>query len=97
MTAIWHWILQVTGNYTSGTRWNLAWSGFLSAGVISSGLFTGVWQRYRTNNCHNRGCLRITHHTTPEGYHLCKKCVAKPKSELVLHEIHDDHQLRENP
>lgn len=89
---VWHWILNVTGDNTSGTRWNLAWSGFLSAGVITTGIFTGVYHRMREKNCHNHGCWRIAHCTTANGHHLCKKCVGKPESQLVLHEIHPDHK-----
>jgi hypothetical protein len=93
MTAFWHWLLQVTGNMTAGTRWNLAWAGFLSAGVISTGIFTGTFHKMRQANCHNKGCWRIGHHLTPEGYKLCKKCVARPVDDLELHPIHPHHRL----
>lgn len=60
--SIWHWILTVTGNQVAGTRWNLAWSGFLSAGVITTGLFTGVYHDMRKHNCSRKGCWRIGRH-----------------------------------
>ena len=77
MTAIWHWILNVTGDNTGGTRWNLAWSGFLSAGVIGGGLLTSVIQHARSINCHAKGCWHIgTHPYEKDGvtHKLCRRC-----------------------
>jgi hypothetical protein len=74
---IWHWVLTVTGDQTAGTRWNLGWSGFLSAGVISGGLFTSIIQHARGINCHAHGCWRIgTHPYKKDGvtHKLCVHC-----------------------
>jgi hypothetical protein len=89
--AVWHWILWVTGISPGSTRWTIAWGGFLSAGVISGSIFTHAYHSMRSANCHNKGCWRIGVHQTPDGYRLCKRCIAKPKKALVLHTIHPDH------
>lgn len=60
--SLWHWLLNVTGSNTAGTRWNLAWSGFLSAGVISTGLIASTLHRARAANCNAKGCWRIGTH-----------------------------------
>lgn len=92
LVAIWHWVLNVTGDMTAGTRWNLAWSGFLSAGVVSSSIFTNTYHHARAANCHNHGCWRIAHKETKDGHRLCKRCLLKPLSELHLQPVHEDHQ-----
>jgi hypothetical protein len=92
---IWHWILTVTGDQTAGSRWNLAWSGFLSAGVISGSIFTHAYHSAKAKNCHNKGCWRIAQKTTADGHRLCHVCAAKPISALRLPDIHPDHAIGE--
>lgn len=94
MTALWHWILNVTGDNTGGTRWNLAWSGFLSAGVISGGLFTNAYHRIREANCHSHGCWRIgTHPYEMDGvvHKLCRHCHPALKGALHTREAFHAH------
>lgn len=90
---IWHWILTVTGDQQAGTRWNLAWSGFLSAGVISGSIFTHTWHRMREANCHNKGCWRIGKTVTKDGHKLCRVCVKLPLTKLNLPVVHQDHRI----
>ena len=93
---IWHWILTVTGDQSAGTRWNLAWSGFLSAGVISGSIFTHAYQHARGANCHNKGCWRIGNKITDDGHKLCHRCAGLPLTALNLPFIHPDHKAEES-
>lgn len=98
---IWHWILQVTGNMTSGTRWNLAWAGFLSAGVISGSIFTNLYHQMRAHNCHAQGCWRIgTHPYEKDGvvHKLCRHCHPELKGKHhTREEFHAHHLAHQTP
>ena len=98
VTPIWHWILNVTGDNVAGTRWNLGWSGFLSAGVIGGGLFTGIVQHARGINCHSKGCWRIgTHPYEKDGvtHKLCKHCHPQLKGKHhTREEFHAHHAAK---
>lgn len=86
-----HWLAVHTGTVNEGGPFYGFWSGFGSdLGEVT--IIGGMIGLYRSHNCHNAGCWRISHHTTPEGYKLCKKCVARPKDPSRLHDIHTDHR-----
>ena len=96
---LWHWILNVTGDNVAGSRWNLAWSGFLSAGVISTSIFTHTWHSYRLHNCHAKGCWRIGRHdyTDADGVtsRLCRHCHPVLKgSRRTREDFHAHHAAR---
>jgi hypothetical protein len=86
-----HWLAVHTGTVNEAGPYYGFFSGFGSdIGEVT--ILGGVITIYRGHNCHTKGCWRVGVHTTPTGYKLCKKCVAKPKSTLTLHPIHPDHQ-----
>jgi hypothetical protein len=66
-----HDILVILGGQ-AGT-WNLLWGGFLSC-ISEFAILGSLAAAYRKINCHEKGCLRIGHHTvdgTP--YKVCRK------------------------
>jgi hypothetical protein len=77
-------------NDESGRAYGI-WSGF-GGSVPDFLLLGGAVTYYRTHVCHNATCHKIGRHTTPQGYRLCKRCVAKPADQLELHAIHEDHR-----
>lgn len=88
-----HWMAIHLGFINAGPdHYYNFWSGFGSdiGEITVLGAIIGL---YRAHNCHTPGCWLLARHTTPEGYKLCRRCIAKPKSSLGLHEIHEDHQL----
>lgn len=96
----WHptqgWVALHTGTEHAGPdKFYNWWSGFgsdLGEAALVTAIATPAVVAYRHHECHTSTCHRLAHHTTKDGYKLCKKCVACPKSELDLHEIHPDHQ-----
>lgn len=69
--------------------------GFLSGTGSDIGEITligGLVVFYRSHECHNAPCHWPANHTTANGHRLCKRCIAKPNTDLDLHEIHPDHQ-----
>lgn len=95
VVAHWHWLIvhlsQESGTSTAGSRAYDWWSG-AGSDIGEVTLIGALIASVHHVNCHNKGCLRLGKHTTPDGYKLCKKCVGKPKSTLTLHEVHKDHQ-----
>ena len=88
---LWWWIEIHTGTVQESGPYYGFFSGFGSdLGEVA--LIGGIVALVRHHNCHNHGCWRLGKHTTPDGYKLCKKCVAKPCVDLNLHPIHSDHQ-----
>lgn len=67
------WFWHVTGLNGHG-RWNQAWAGILSAGLISGSLVAVPWHFL---NCHDDGCKRLGRFTTVESnghhYRRCRK------------------------
>lgn len=90
LAHFWHWIEVHTGTVNEAGPYYGFWSGFGSdLGEVT--MLAGLWAAWRHVNCHNKGCPRLGHHRTSEGHRLCKKCVAKPREKLVLHQVHNDH------
>lgn len=88
---IWWWIEVHTGTVNESGPYYGFWSGFGSdLGEIA--ILGGIVAFYRTHECHTSTCHWPAHHTTADGYRLCKKCVGKPVEDLSLHFIHPDHQ-----
>lgn len=88
MSWLTHFFFWFTGGRNeSGTAYGI-WSGF---GGANWPILGGGFLLYRNHNCHNARCWRIGKHTTPQGYKLCRRCVGKPRSELTLHSVHEDH------
>jgi hypothetical protein len=88
----WSWVEVHTGTASprGGPAYYNFWSGFGSdLGEVV--LVGAIIQYYRMHVCHDQTCHRWAHHTTPAGYRLCKKHIAKPTSELKLHKVHSDH------
>lgn len=91
-----HWVAVHTGTENAGPdKFYNWWSGFgsdLGEAALVSVIVTPAIVAYRHHECHVGPCHRLAHHTTKDGYKLCKRCVAKPLAALELHEIHSDHQ-----
>lgn len=68
-----------------------AFSGIIPAMAVGS-IFAGISTHLRQQNCHHRGCWRLTHHTTPKGYRLCKVHIGVDEAALDLHPIHESHR-----
>lgn len=84
------WFWWITGARDEAGRAYGFWSGF--GGSIPDFLIVGgLATYYRQHECHNATCHWPAKHTTAKGYRLCKRCVAKPTSDLELPEIHEDH------
>jgi hypothetical protein len=82
---------QETGTSDEASRGYAYWSGFGSVFPWSLAILGGIFGFYRAHECHNAKCHRPANHTTAKGHRLCKRCVGKSNSELVLHKIHEDH------
>lgn len=92
---LFYWLTGLLPN----SRMALAWGGILSAGLISTGLFTGVWQRYRINNCHSRRCPWIARHPYVDAdgveHRFCRHCHPVLKgTHRTRDEIHAHHAAR---
>ena len=87
----WHWLEVHTGTVNEAGPYYGFWSGFgsdLGEATLLGTVFGVYWHK----TCHNDKCWRLSHHTTAEGHRLCKKHIAMPRDDLVLHDIHPDHK-----
>lgn len=82
-----HWLAHALGLTSANGGTHLFWSGVCG----DLGLIGGAAALLRHANCHSRRYWRIGRHTTPDGYRLCRRCVARPKADLGLHKVHADH------
>jgi len=90
----WHWFLrhflQEIGATSSSSRAYNFWSGF-GSDIAEFAIIGALVQVVRNLNCHEKGCWRLSRHTTASGHRLCKRHIAKPVDELHLHAVHPDH------
>ena len=87
----WHWVEVHTGTVNEPGPYYGFWSGF-GSDIGEVALLGGMVALVRHHNCQNKGCWRLSKHTTANGHRLCKKCIGKPNAHLTLHPIHSDHQ-----
>lgn len=67
-SAIWHFILTVTGANNVSGDWYGFWSGFAGDLTIFAGI--GVW--YWHHVCHQNSCYRFGFHKAGD-YNVCRK------------------------